>query len=116
MPHIVIYGSEGTLIVPDPNGFGGEPLIRAKGEQEYRPLPLTHGFTENARGIGVLDMAYAIREGRSPRASGQLALHVLEAMHAFDTSSKSDKHVYLTSRAEKPEPMAPDTYADEVTA
>ncbi len=114
MPNIVIYGSAGTLIVPDPNGFGGEPLIKRAGEQEFQPVPLTHGFSENARGVGVLDMAYAIRGNKKPRASGELAHHVLEVMHAFEKSSTLEKHIHLTTHTEKPEAMAPDTYADEL--
>ena len=113
LPNIVIYGSEGTLIVPDPNGFGGTPLLKRAGEDDFSPVTLTHGFDDNARGIGVLDMAYAIRNGNSARASGQLASHVLEVMHAFDQSSTTESHVHIKSKITRPEPMTADMYADE---
>ena len=44
---------------------------------------LTHYWVENSRGVGVADMAYAIRDSRPHRASGELAYHVLDLMHAF---------------------------------
>ena len=80
LPRIEIYGTEGTLSVPDPNTFGG-PVRISKGK-EWLDVPLTHGYTENSRSIGVADMANAIRSGRPHRASGELALHVLDAMEA----------------------------------
>ena len=113
LPNIVIYGSEGTLVVPDPNGFGGEPLLKRAGDKEYLPVALTHGFADNARGVGVLDMAYVVRNGGTVRASGDLAAHVLEVMHAFDESSKSEKHIQIQSKIQQPAPMLADTYADE---
>jgi predicted dehydrogenase len=113
LPNIVIYGSEGTLIVPDPNGFGGTPLLKRASDQDFQPVELTHGFADNARGVGVLDMGYAIRNGGTPRASGALATHVLEVMHAFDQSSHLERHVHIHSKADRPEAMGADTYADE---
>lgn len=114
LPNIVIYGSEGTLIVPDPNGFGGEPMLKRLSDNEFLPVSLTHGFSENSRGIGVLDMAYAIRNGGTPRASGNLAIHALEVMHAFEQSSLSERHIHVTTTVDRPEAMSPTTYADEI--
>jgi len=112
VPPILIYGSEGSLAVPDPNGFGGEPKIRLRGDSEWQPLPVEFGFTGNSRGVGVLDMAVAIRENRPHRASGALAFHVLDAMHAFHESSDQRRHVDLSVGLEKPEIMARDQYSD----
>lgn len=116
LPNIVIYGSDGTLIVPDPNGFGGQPMLKRLSDKEFQPVPLTHGFAGNDRGVGVLDLAHALREGRTPRASGDLALHVLEVMHAFDASSKSDRHVRMTTTVERPEAMTANAFAEETCA
>jgi predicted dehydrogenase len=113
LPNIVVYGSQGTLIVPDPNGFGGQPMIKQAADHEFRPVAITHGYTEGERGIGVVDMCYAIRNGGSHRASGALAFHALEVMHAFTTASTTERHVHLTSMVERPQAMDPDTYADE---
>ena len=60
-------------------------------------MPLTHGYTENSRGIGVADMASAIRAGRPHRASGELAYHVLDVMAAFEDASTAGQHVAITS-------------------
>ncbi len=97
LPRIEIYGSEGSLSVPDPNTFGGPVRIRLAGDREWRDMPLTHGYTENSRGLGVADMASAIRAGRPHRASGELAYHVLDVMAAFEEASTSGRHVAITS-------------------
>lgn len=113
LPNITIYGTEGTLIVPDPNGFGGEISLKRAGESDFTLMPLTHGFAENARGIGVLDMAHAIRENRPHRASGDLAYHVLDAMLGVAEASESGRHIDLTSQVERPEALGVAEYADE---
>ncbi len=105
LPRIEVYGSEGSLIVPDPNGFGGEVKLRKPGMNDWESVELTHGFAENSRGIGVADMAYAIQSGRPHRANGDLAYHVLEAMHGFHDASDSGTHYVMQSRCEKPAPF-----------
>ncbi len=116
LPCISVYGTEGSMIVPDPNGFDGEILVRGKDDREWEARTLTHGFAENSRGLGVLDIAYAIAEDRRHRASGELANHVLDAMHAFEDSSKSGRHVLLETTATQPEPLAANAYRDETKA
>jgi predicted dehydrogenase len=101
-PRIEIFGSEGSLSVPDPNGFGGPVRICLKGEKEWRDMPLTCGFEPNGRGIGPSDMADAIRAGRKHRASGEMAYHVLDIMHAFHDASANGRHVEIESACEKP--------------
>lgn len=105
LPRIEIYGSEGSLMVPDPNGFGGDVEIRKPGMSDWEKVELTHGFAENSRGVGVADMAAAIQSGRPHRASGDLAYHVLEAMHGFHDASDSGTHYVMQSRCEKPAPF-----------
>jgi len=97
MPNIEIYGAEGSLGVPDPNSFGGPVLLRKPGDKDWTEVPLTHIYVDNSRGLGVADMAYALRSGRPARASGQLAYHVLDVMHAFHDASRDGRHVELTS-------------------
>ncbi len=113
---ITIFGSEGTMMVPDPNGFGGDVMVRRHDEEEWRTLPLKHGFAENSRGVGVLDMAYAARTGSAHRASGKLAYHVLDAMTSFQKSSESGRHIELASIVDRPAAMAVDQYAGDVPA
>lgn len=105
LPRIEVYGSEGTILVPDPNTFGGPVLISRQNAGEWKEIPLTHGFAENSRGIGVADMAYALQSGRSHRANGEMAYHVLEIMHGIHDASREGKHYQLTSSCDRPAPL-----------
>jgi predicted dehydrogenase len=102
LPCIEVHGSQGSIQVPDPNGFGGNVLLRRAGEKQWADVPHTHGYADNSRGIGAADMAVAIRTGRDHRASGRLAFHVLDAMHAFHDASAAGRHVELSSTCERP--------------
>lgn len=104
LPNIEVHGSAGTLLVPDPNGFGGTVKLRRAGG-EWEEIELTHGYQDNNRGIGVADMARAIREGGQHRANGEMAYHVLEAMHGIHDASRDGKHYVMTSTCSRPEPM-----------
>jgi len=108
LPPIEIYGSEGTLLVPDPNLFGGAVQLRKKDEDHFTDIPLTHQFDGNDRGVGVADMAAAILNKRTHRANGDLAFHVLEAMHGFHDASEGGKYYHMESSCEKPEPFPKD--------
>jgi predicted dehydrogenase len=104
---IEIYGTEGSLSVPDPNTFGGPVKLAAGGRKgvEWSDCPIAHIYTDNMRSIGVADMARAIITGRDYRCSGDLALHVLEVMESFEKSSVTGKHIELESSCERPAPM-----------
>jgi predicted dehydrogenase len=104
-PHIEVYGTEGSLIVPDPNGPGGTPLLWLNDGKEWREVPLTHGYTETSRSTGVADMAYALRYGREHRASGLLAFHVLDLMLAFHEASEEGRHIEIGSSCVQPAPL-----------
>jgi predicted dehydrogenase len=102
LPHIEIYGSEGSLSVPNPNNFCGPVTILRAGSKEWKEVPLTHGYTDQNRSLGVADMAKAIKTGRPHRANGEMAYHVLDIMHAFHDSSKQGKHIELQSTCTRP--------------
>jgi predicted dehydrogenase len=101
LPRIEIYGTAGSLSVPDPNGFVGPVMIHRAGAKDWAAVPDSHNYTRN-RGIGVADMAYALRYGRAHRASGDLTYHVLDVMHAFHDASRDGKHVELASTCRRP--------------
>ena len=105
LPWIEIYGSEGSLQVPDPNTFGGPVLVRRWDSKEWAEIPLTHGYAENSRGIGLADMAYAVRYARPHRANGDMAYHVLDIMHGFLDASESGTHYKLPSSCIRPNPL-----------
>jgi predicted dehydrogenase len=111
LPPISIYGTEGSMLVPDPNGFGGEVKLRAKGQAEWHVVPNVHMFNGNDRGIGVLDMGVAIREGRPHRASGDLAAHVLSVMTSFGASSDAGTHLEVAHLHAAPAPLGADELA-----
>lgn len=105
LPFIEIYGTEGSISVPDPNTFGGPVKVWRQSTKIWEEVPLTHGYTDNSRGIGVADMAYAIRSGRMHRANGEQAYHVLDIMHAFHDASREGKHIELESTCVRPAPL-----------
>ena len=100
-----IQGTTGTLAMPDPNTFGGPVRLRRLSEPDWREIPLTHAHTCNERCLGAADLAYALRTGRPHRANGQLAYHVLDAMHAVLEASSRGQHIELTSTCERPAPL-----------
>ncbi len=101
LPHIEVYGTEGSMVVPNPNGFGGAVQVK-RGKDEWKEMPLSHEYHENTRSIGVADMAHALRSGRKHRASGELTYHVLDLMHAFHDASDQGRHVEVQSTCERP--------------
>jgi predicted dehydrogenase len=103
LPRIEIYGTQGTLSVPDPNTFGGPVRLRRAGSTEWQEIPIPFPYTANSRGLGVADMAHALRSGRNHRASGDLAFHVLEIMEAIHIASDQGAHQSLTSTVTRPD-------------
>ncbi len=102
---IELYGEAGSLIVPDPNFFGGQ-IEFASASEDWRAVPTRHAYADgNYRILGLADMAQAIRTGRPHRASGELAFHVLEVMQAFQTSSDTGAAVAIDSRPDRPAPL-----------
>jgi predicted dehydrogenase len=103
---IEVVGTEGTLSVPDPNQFDGAVRVMRAGEDAWSDRPVQGSSL--GRGIGVVDLAQAIRAGREHRASGHTALHVLELMTAIIESADSGQFRAVNSRVDRPEPLAPE--------
>jgi predicted dehydrogenase len=104
LPIIEIYGSKGTLAVPDPNTFKGPVQLWTDENMTWQDVALTHR-DDVGRGIGVADMAQAILTDRPHRASGELAFHVLDAMQAVTDSSQQGRHIVLESTCGRPAPL-----------
>ncbi|MCV0425133.1 MAG: Gfo/Idh/MocA family oxidoreductase [Roseibium sp.] len=122
-PRFEIYGEDGTICIPDPdpvhgaNIFQGEVLYRTKetarwthqprpaGRDDWQTAINRHGFNVDSRGLGLLDLAYAVSEGREPRASGALANHVFEVMAAIDRAPREGAYQSVSSRCERPLPL-----------
>jgi predicted dehydrogenase len=103
---VEITGSEATLAIPDPNGFGGDLRLRRAGDKDWTVVP-SHGATAG-RGMGVLDMVRGIRRGEPHRASAEIALHVLEMMVAIERSAAAASFEPVASSFDAPEPLDAD--------
>lgn len=105
LPPIELWGTEGSLAVPDPNTFGGPVLLRKKGEKDWVEQTLPTEWADNSRGLGVADMASAIMEGKAARASGSLCYHVLDAMEGLHdaAAARAEKDLSASAKALKAE-------------
>jgi predicted dehydrogenase len=117
-PNIVVYGTEGSMIVPDPNSFCGwnpetERIRIKKGDTETEIQVTDEPFKNNSRGLGILDMAHAIHEGRAHRASGELAFHVLDAMLSSISSSDESRFVQLETQPAQPTLIGSEEFSAE---
>ena len=120
-----VYGTKGTMVVPDPNTFGGPVMILRPEDQAaapkvdpalmrktvpnfydgYKEMPLLFDYNENSRTLGLADMCVAIRTGRDYRANYEQQQHVLEILTSFSKSSEQGAVVELTTRYTRPAPM-----------
>ena len=104
---VEVFGSRGSIQVPDPNGFGGPVrLLRPGGGYEEVPIPF--GYCENSRGLGVADMCRSILEGGAPRADCAQTFHVLDLMCAFHESAEKGAEVSLRDGFERQPALDPD--------
>jgi hypothetical protein len=103
LPRIEVYGTEGTISVPDPNMFSDEVQIYTSSNREWNVAPASAGYKEAGRGFGLADMAIAIDKNQPHRASGDLAFHVLEIMESILKSAKGDQRITMKSTVARPE-------------
>ena len=102
---IELYGTKGTLYVPDPNNFGGPvKLYRPEGDATQE-IPLMFNYSGNSRALGLADMAKAITDGRPYRACSEQTFHVLEVMEALLRSGKERREIKIESPYERKAPM-----------
>jgi predicted dehydrogenase len=108
---IEIYGSEGSMVTPDPNHFSGEVQVFRAGDEDWTSVPVDHPYTQGVpgyaglRGLGAAEMVDSLESGRPHRVSAELAFHALEVMTAFERSSASRKAVAIHSTCSRPEPI-----------
>ena len=100
-PNIEVFGTQGTLNVPDPNKFCDSPQIYTESNREWVTVEERAGFRESGRGIGLSEMGTAISKGVSHRASGDLGMHVLEIMEAILKTGQSQFVVEINSTVEE---------------
>ncbi|MGI6010121.1 MAG: Gfo/Idh/MocA family protein [Ruminococcus sp.] len=129
-PRMELYGTKATLTMlePDPcsgpNLFGGDVLMRTQENCRWLSMPrqdemvntpwekvevrhdhnsISHAV--NSRGIGLVDLALAVQEGRKNRASGDIALHTLEVMEGILRSAREQVFVKMETDFVRPDPM-----------
>jgi predicted dehydrogenase len=106
MGFLEVTGTEATLAVPDPNQFDGDLRVRRAGDREWTVIGSTGAAA--GRGSGVVDMVRAIRRGEPHRASGEMALHVLEMMTAIERSGSTAAFEPVESGFDAPAALAED--------
>ena len=116
-----VYGTKGSMVVPDPNTFGGpvllltpqdkaaapkgDPALRRRGVpnyyEEYKEIPLMYDYAENSRALGLADMCKALVTGRDFRANCRQQCHVLEILTSFTKSCEEKRYIELETRYER---------------
>jgi predicted dehydrogenase len=102
LPHLEVYGTAGSLSVPDPNSFGGTVHTFRAGTQDWTPAAEAAGYRGAARGYGVADLASALTTGTTHRANGQIAYHVLEVMESLLAAARTGQAADITSSCDRP--------------
>lgn len=103
---IEVHGDLGSMIVPDPNTFDGDVEVQLLGSGEWSTLPVTGGYPDGGRGIGIADLA-TTATGGEPRAGGALAFHVLEIMESLLASADAGRAIGIESAPERPAAVPP---------
>lgn len=102
-PYIEIYGEKGTMVIPDPNRYKGDVLVRRFKDSEWRAVPQFVEYAEYGRGIGIVDMIRAIEAGVAHKAGLELAYHTTDIIMAMDEAGESGREIKIESTAKQPE-------------
>ena len=102
LPYIEVYGTAGSLSLPDPNGFGGVVQVFSAGATDWTPAPEAGGYRGASRGCGVSDLASALASGTAHRASAEVAYHVLDVMETLLAAVGSRLSADVTSSCDRP--------------
>ena len=118
--HIELYGTKGSMIVPDPNMFGGSVFVCKKLGNPWKEFKTNHmklgrinirtqssranesPTNANYRGVGLAEMAYCIDKKKIHRCNGEVSLHVLDLIQSTMKSAKTNKAVKLTTTCKIP--------------
>ena len=120
--NIELYGTEGSIFVPDPNWFGGTVEVAGRDGKIEEATQWEHPFGvsndirptaafANYRTAGLADMALAILDDRPARRSLDLALHVVDVMTSILKSGEMGAFVDLQTTCERPAPLDPEAAA-----
>lgn len=110
-PILTIYGTEGILHLANPDKFNGKVLLQKRGCEMGVELPITHGFAQNCRGVGVAEMAWAMRKSRPHRAHFDMGCHALEVFEAIEKSGQTGKRYSMMTTFDIPKKL-PEGYIE----
>lgn len=102
-PFMEIYGEKGTMVIPNPNVYKGDVLIRRFTDTEWRVVPQFVEYQDYGRGIGVVDMIRCIEAGEPHKASAEMAYHATDVILAMDEAGDAQREVDIASTTVKPE-------------
>lgn len=105
LPRIELFGTKGKLVLTDANHYTGTLTLETKDTEKTQKTDSTSGFAEEGRALGLAEMAVAMRNGRTPRADGDLMYHILEIIHAVYTSASTGQKVSIESTIEPADPF-----------
>jgi predicted dehydrogenase len=105
LPHIEVYGTEGSLRCPDLNYFYGPVYLRKPESREMVELECKHSYNQDSRRVGGADMAVAMRNGRPHRASGEMGAHVVDIINAIHESWDHGHRIDLQTTCTRPQPL-----------
>ena len=124
--HMELYGTKGSIVVPDPNMFGGPLLLSHKLGSKWKEYSVESKYLgktniinhsgrsneapkqSNYRGVGLSEMIYSIENNRKHRCNGEIALHVLDIIESIIIASETKNEVQLRSTCYQPEPFSED--------
>ena len=117
--NIELYGTEGSVYVPDPNFFGGDILVTDQSGTKQKVEPWDHPFgrinqgqgTDNPRAnyrtAGLADMIQAIEKNRPARCGLDVALHAVDVMTSLLKAGETGKVITLSTTCERPKALSP---------
>jgi predicted dehydrogenase len=121
--HIELYGDKGSIIVPDPNMFGGSAFVSVTDEgnwEEHKTDSMPLGriniksqssranespINANYRGVGLSEMAFCIENKLMNRCNGELSLHVLDMIDSTMRASQTGNTQEIKTTCKKPKPL-----------
>ena len=102
-PYIEVYGEKGTMVIPDPNRYKGDVLIRRFKDTEWRVLPQFVEYAEYGRGIGIVDMIRSIEAGVPHKANLDMAYHATDVILTMDEAGEANRELKVNSTTTKPD-------------
>ena len=101
-PYIEIYGEKGTMVIPDPNRYQGDVLVKRFRDSEWHVLPQFVEYANYGRGIGIVDMIRCMDADINHKASVEMAYHATDVILAMDEAGQTGAQVQIASTVQQP--------------